>query len=112
MLQLILSFFSNIFHFALHIGSGGTFPRALTQKEEAELLEKMKNGDETARSKLIEHNLRLVAHVIKKYYANCSDHEDLISIGTIGLIKAVKTFDPVKGTRLATYAARCIDNAM
>lgn len=70
----------------------------------------MKQGDESAKNKLIEHNLRLVAHIIKKYYSNSSQQEDLISIGTIGLIKAVNTFDADKGTRLATYAARCIEN--
>lgn len=110
MLSLILSFLSQIFHFALHIGSPTVFPHPLSQSEERELLEKMRNGDEKAKAKLIEHNLRLVAHIIKKYYASCSDQEDLISIGTIGLIKAVNSFDDSKGTRLATYAARCIEN--
>lgn len=110
MLQLILDFLGNIFHFALHIGSSGTFPKPLSSKEEEELFRKMRQGDESAKAKLIEHNLRLVAHVIKKYYAACSDHDDLISIGTIGLIKAVNTFSNDKGTRLATYAARCIEN--
>ena len=110
MFVTILNFLSNILHFALHINFTGAFPRALTSKEEAELLEKMKNGDENAKNKLIEHNLRLVAHVIKKYYSNYSDQEDLTSIGTIGLIKAVNTFKPEKGAKLATYAGRCIEN--
>lgn len=110
MFQTILSFLSNILHFALHLNFTGSFPRALTPKEESELLKRMKNGDEEAKNKLIEHNLRLVAHVIKKYYSNYSDQEDLISIGTIGLIKAVNSFNCDNGARLATYAARCIEN--
>lgn len=110
MLSLILSFLSQMFHFALHIGSPVVFPRPLSSGEEKMLIEKMRNGDENAKFRLIEHNLRLVAHVIKKYYASCSDQEDLLSIGTIGLIKAVNSFDSSKGTRLATYAARCIEN--
>ena len=99
-------------YLALHIASPGSFPAALSAKEEAELLKRKDDGDEEARSKLIEHNLRLVAHVIKKYYSNTSDQDDLISIGTIGLIKAVSTFKSDKGIRLATYAARCIENAI
>lgn len=110
MLSLILSLLSQIFHFALHINSPVIFPRPLTQKEEQELLTKMAQGDEVAKNKLIEHNLRLVAHIIKKYYATYTDQEDLLSIGTIGLIKGVNSFDSSKGTRLATYAARCIEN--
>lgn len=110
MLSLILSLLSQIFHFALHINSPAIFPRPLTQKEEQELLTKMAQGDEVAKNKLIEHNLRLVAHIIKKYYATYTDQEDLLSIGTIGLIKGVNSFDSSKGTRLATYAARCIEN--
>lgn len=79
-------------------------------KEEKECLEKIQEGDAQAKDKLIKHNLRLVAHIIKKYYSNYSEQEDLISVGTIGLIKGVNSFDPTKGTRLATYAARCIEN--
>lgn len=86
------------------------FPQPLDEEAERECLRKMKEGDEEARNKLIEHNLRLVAHVVKKYEANGEDQDDLISIGTIGLIKAIKTFDNSRGTRLATYAARCIEN--
>lgn len=86
------------------------FPQPLDEEAERECLRKMKEGDEEARNKLIEHNLRLVAHVVKKYEANGEDQDDLISIGTIGLIKAIKTFDNNRGTRLATYAARCIEN--
>ncbi|MGE5415985.1 MAG: RNA polymerase sporulation sigma factor SigK [Acidobacteriota bacterium] len=87
-----------------------TFPQPLTEAGEREALRKIKEGNEEAKNRLIEHNLRLVAHVIKKYEATGEDLEDLISIGTIGLIKAIKTFDENRGTRLATYAARCIEN--
>ena len=111
MLQLLMQLASSIFYLALHVTGPGSFPPALSAKEEAQLLEKFKNGDLEAKSKLIEHNLRLVAHVIKKYYSVGVDQDDLISIGTIGLIKAVSTFNANKGIRLATYAARCIDNA-
>ena len=90
--------------------SSGSFPKPLSAKEEQEYLEKAAAGDLEARNILIERNLRLVAHIMKKYYAQTSDKEDLISIGTIGLIKAVSTFDAGKGIRLATYAARCVEN--
>ena len=90
--------------------SSGSFPKPLSAKEEQEYLEKAAAGDLEARNILIERNLRLVAHILKKYYAQTSDQEDLISIGTIGLIKAVSTFDAGKGIRLATYAARCVEN--
>lgn len=91
-------------------GSGGCFPRPLTATEEQEYVQLMLDGDDQARSLLIEHNLRLVAHIVKKYYADPSDQDDLISIGTIGLIKAVGTYRPDKNVKLATYAARCIEN--
>ena len=94
----------------LGIGSNQNFPPPLPAAEERALFEKMKQGDKGARTKLIEHNLRLVAHIIKKYYSNYADQDDLISIGTIGLIKGINTFNGDRGTRLATYAARCIDN--
>ncbi len=111
MLQSILSTLVSKFLFlALHLDNPGVFPPALKTREEQELLERMQNGDVNAKQKLIEHNLRLVAHIIKKYYANSSDQDDLISIGTFGLIKAVNTYRPDKGVRLATYAARCIEN--
>ena len=90
--------------------SSGSFPKPLSAKEEQEYLEKAAAGDLEARNILIERNLRFVAHIMKKYYAQTSDQEDLISIGTIGLIKAVSTFDAGKGIRLATYAARCVEN--
>lgn len=90
----------------------GSFPKPLTEEEEHVYLERAKQGDLEARNILIERNLRLVAHIMKKYYAQTADQEDLISIGTIGLIKGITTFDPAKGARLATYAARCIENAI
>ena len=90
--------------------SAGSFPRPLTAAEERHYLELAAQGDNEARNVLIERNLRLVAHIMKKYYAAGGDQEDLISIGTIGLIKAVSTFDGSKGARLATYAARCVEN--
>ena len=90
--------------------STGSFPRPLTEEEEHRYLTQAAQGDLTARNILIEHNLRLVAHIMKKYYAQTADQEDLISIGTIGLIKGITTFDPSKGARLATYAARCVEN--
>lgn len=91
--------------------STGSFPRPLTAKEEAHYLALAAQGDMDARNVLIERNLRLVAHIMKKYYTQTSDQEDLISIGTIGLIKGITTFDASKGARLATYAARCVENA-
>lgn len=94
-----------------HISGGGSFPRPLSPEEEEYYLKKyIEEGDEKARNILIEHNLRLVAHVVKKYSNSGRDVDDLISIGTIGLIKAIATFDSSKKTRLATYAARCIEN--
>lgn len=100
----------HLLYFALHINSAGSFPKPLSAKEERECLQLVKQGDVEAKNRFIEHNLRLVAHIIKKYYSKQRDQEDLISIGTIGLIKAVGSFDVDKGTRFATYAARCIDN--
>ena len=91
--------------------SSGSFPRPLTAQEEKYYLEQTAKGDMEARTVLIESNLRLVAHIMKKYYTAGSDQEDLISIGTIGLIKGISTFDGSKGARLATYAARCVENA-
>ncbi len=108
--ELLMRTLSNLFFFALHLSGTNSFPPPLSAKRERECLEAMKKGDMNAKNELIEHNLRLVAHIIKKYYSNSVQQDDLISIGTIGLIKAVNTFDPDKGTRLATYAARCIEN--
>ncbi len=90
--------------------SAGSFPKPLSAEEEAHYLKLSAQGDLNARNILIERNLRLVAHIMKKYYAQTADQEDLISIGTIGLIKGITTFDPDKGARLATYAARCVEN--
>jgi len=90
--------------------SNSVFPQPLPPDEEARLLERMADGDADARNLLVEHNLRLVAHIVKKFDNTGEDADDLISIGTIGLIKAINTFDPGKNTRLATYAARCIEN--
>ena len=87
-----------------------TFPKPLSHGEEKLYLKRCKEGDQTARNMLIEHNMRLVAHVVKKYQCQDYDTEDLLSAGTIGLIKAVNTFDVDKGSRLATYAARCVEN--
>ena len=106
----LLGVLSGIVIFALHVTAASSFPQPLSAKEERECFEKMTAGDKTARAKLIEHNLRLVAHIIKKYYGNSAEQDDLISIGTIGLIKAVSTFDYEKGARFATYASRCIEN--
>ena len=108
--ELLIRTISNLFVFALHLSGSGSFPPPLSAKRERECLEAIKNGDLNAKNELIEHNLRLVAHIIKKYYSSSVQQDDLISIGTIGLIKAINTFDTDKGTRLATYAARCIEN--
>ena len=92
------------------ISGTNSFPKPLSAKDEQMYIEKMNNGDIDAKNKLIEHNLRLVVHIAKKYSAGIRDNEDLISLGTIGLIKGINSFDSSKGTRLATYAARCIEN--
>lgn len=111
MLESLLSgILSGFLFFILHVTEPGSFPRALTATQERACLERLARGDAEARDTLIAHNLRLVAHIIKKYYASAADQEDLISIGTIGLIKAVNTFDQSKGIRLSSYAARCIEN--
>ena len=101
---------SGLLYLALHPSASGSFPPPLTKKEEAMLIFEMEQGDKQARNTLIEHNLRLVAHVAKKYYSEKTDQDDLISIGTIGLIKGISTFKSNKGIHLATYAARCIEN--
>lgn len=97
--------------YSLRLSNGsGSFPKPLSAKEEQQYLALAAQGDINARNILIERNLRLVAHIMKKYYTQTSDQEDLISIGTIGLIKGISTFDASKGARLATYAARCVEN--
>ena len=93
----------------LRLSPSGSFPKPLSAEEERDALAAWKSGDTSARDRLIEHNLRLVAHSTKKYYAQCDDTDDLISIGTIGLIKAISTYDPEKNVKLATYASRCIE---
>ena len=111
MWTMILSSLSNLLFWALHIVNPGTFPRPLSAADEREALVAWKeHGDRAARAKLIEHNLRLVAHIIKKHYSGARDQEDLVSIGTIGLVKAVDSFKIDNGTRFATYAAKCIQN--
>ena len=110
MVAAFLLLFGSIFY-PLQL-SPGSFPQPLSQQEEAHYLRLAGEGDLEARNILISHNLRLVAHIMKKYYAQASDQEDLISIGTIGLIKGITTFKPDKGVRLATYAARCVENAI
>lgn len=107
----LLSFLGQyICFFILHVCGSGSFPKPLSEKQEREYLEKSANGDIEARNKLVEHNLRLVAHIIKKYYGTQSEQDDLVSIGTIGLIKAVNTYDLRKNIRLSSYASRCIEN--
>ena len=109
-LLTLLQFFATKFLFlALHLESG-CFPRPLTAREEAAAFSALRAGDAAAREKLIRHNLRLVAHIVKKYYALPGDQEDLVSIGTIGLMKAVDTFDATRKARFSTYASRCIEN--
>ncbi len=111
MFELIKAVFSNFLFFFLHLKNATSFPKPLSAEKERELLFKMKKqGNTKAREELIEHNLRLVSHIIKKYYSGYDEQEDLISIGTIGLIKAIDSFDVDKGIKLATYAARCIEN--
>ena len=112
MLSAALLLFANTLLFSLRLNGGGSFPKPLTAAEEEEFLGRMAQGDMKARDALIERNLRLVAHVVKKYYCAQGNQEDLLSIGTIGLIKGISTFDKSKGARLATYAARCIENAI
>ena len=111
MLSIALYLLSHAMLLSLHL-SGGSFPRPLSAQEERMWLERYAQGDQKARNVLIEHNLRLVSHIIKKYYVQSADQEDLISIGTIGLIKGISSFDPSKGAKLAAYAARCIENAI
>lgn len=106
-----LSFISQyLFLFILHISHTQSFPKPLKKDEELRLLELSAQGDKNARNKLVEHNLRLVAHIIKKYYKDSAVQDDLVSIGTIGLIKAINTFDPKKSIKLSSYASRCIEN--
>ena len=110
MLLTLLQFFASKFLvLALHL-EAGRFPRPLSPQEEIRAFADLRAGDSSAREKLIRHNLRLVAHIAKKYYALPSEQDDLISIGTIGLMKAVDTFDSTRRARFSTYASRCIEN--
>ena len=112
MLLTLLQFFASKFLvLALHL-EAGSFPRPLSPQEEIRAFADLRAGDSSAREKLIRHNLRLVAHIAKKYYALPSEQDDLISIGTIGLMKAVDTFDSTRRARFSTYASRCIENAI
>ena len=106
----ILTLLSNMICLLLHVTDAESFPKPLSKKEEADAIEKMMHGSKEAKTLLIERNLRLVAHIVKKYYTQNDNQEDLISIGTIGLIKGINSFNPQKSTRLATYCARCIEN--
>ena len=111
MFQTLISFLSEFALVAiLHVVGSGSFPKPLSKKEEEEQIKRLKNGDQTARNTLIEHNLRLVAHIVKKYYSVASEQDDLVSIGTIGLIKAIDTFNADKNIKLSSYASRCIEN--
>ena len=110
MLSPLICLVMNGLFFSLSLSGTGSFPKPLKAEEEQACLERMADGDLAVRNKLIEHNLRLVAHIVKKYYSQTGDQDDLISIGTIGLIKGISTFKPDKNVRLATYASRCIEN--
>ena len=112
MFSLILSFFLGAMHLLLGIGTPQHFPPPLSVEEEKEAFAGKKQGDMAAREKLILHNLRLVSHIVRKYYGTAKNQEDLVSIGSIGLVKAVDSFDPDNGARFATYAAKCIQNAI
>ena len=111
MLSALIALLCNSLFFTLRLSGTGSFPKPLKPEEERQCLERLAGGDDQARNILIERNLRLVAHIVKKYYAQSGDQEDLISIGTIGLIKGISTFKPDKNVKLATYASRCIENA-
>ena len=112
MYEILLTLARGLLFFAGYVNSPGTFPEPLPIEEETEAILKAAKGDIEARNKLVEHNLRLVAHIAKKYASNGREQDDLISIGTIGLIKGVTTYNPQKGFSLATYASKCIDNAI
>ena len=111
-MMLFQAILRNLMFFSLHVESLGVFPKPLSPDKELEYFKKFKQGDISAKHKLVEHNLRLVAHIIKKYYSQSKDQDELISIGTVGLIKAVSTFDYNKGSKFGTYASRCIEKAI
>lgn len=108
-IESLFTFLNKILFFTSYINNKGSFPKPLSAEKEKEYLEKYHNGDPEAKEMLIRHNLRLVAHIVKKF-SNAAEVDDMISVGSIGLIKAINTFKPDKGTQLATYAARCIEN--
>lgn len=110
MLSCIFTVFSELAHLILGIGTPQNFPAPLSRQREAECFELMSKGSEDARKELILHNLRLVSHIVRKYYSTNKNQEDLISVGSIGLVKAVDSFDSKNGARFATYAAKCIQN--
>lgn len=110
MFELLTMLGQYVCFFILHVCGGGSFPKPLSEKQEREYLQRVQQGDQNARCKLVEHNLRLVAHIIKKYYNVQNEQDDLVSIGTIGLIKAIDTFKPDRNIRLSSYASRCIEN--
>ena len=110
MFAYLFSLFADFFYFMLGISSSQSFPPPLSAEKETEYFLMMENGDDKAREELIVHNLRLVSHIVRKYYASSPNQEDLVSIGTIGLIKAVDSFNAQNGARFATYAAKCIQN--
>lgn len=109
-LQLLSVIFNKLLLFALHIEDKSTFPKPLSADEEERLFRRLAAGDKSAKDKLILHNMRLVAHIVKKYYVQGDEQDELISIGTVGLIKAVTTFNCEKGNRFAAYGSRCIEN--
>ena len=110
--QIVLFFLQDALFLLGYLSRGNAFPKPLVREEETRLIEQMTQGDEKARETLIEHNLRLCAHIARKYNVPGCDQDDLISIGTVGLIKGVNTFKPGSGTQLSTYCARCIENPM
>jgi len=110
-LNIMLSTFRELYYIVLGVSSGGSFPRKLTPAEEAECLRLLAEGDISARTRLIEHNLRLVSHITRKYFLSQADSEDMLSAGTIGLIKAVDSYSPDKCTKFSSFASRCIEKA-
>lgn len=108
-IETFMAFLSRIFFFTSFVNNNGSFPKPLTPEEEKEYFVRYKNGDTEAYDILVKHNLRLVAHIVKKYN-NAGEADDLISVGSIGLIKGIETFSPDKGCQLTTYAAKCIEN--
>ncbi len=112
MLATLFSVFTNFIHLILGIGGTQSFPPPLSAEAEKEYFERTESGDKDARRELILHNLRLVSHIVRKYYPSAKNQDDLVSIGTVGLIKAVDTFKVNAGSRFATYASRCIQNTI